>query len=137
MMEGVVPGGGLALLSCRQALQQQLEKAADTDERAAYRILLTALEAPLRTLVSNAGYDSSEVLAQINLAGPGYGFDVVSGQVVDMIRAGIWDAAVVQKSAAYAAIASGALALTIDVLVHRNGQAQRASTHTPSKRKRL
>lgn len=137
MMEGVMPGGGVALLACRPALQQRLDQAADTDERAAYQILLAALAVPLRTLVSNAGYDPSEVMAQINLAGPGYGFDVVAGRVVEMRQAGICDAAVVQKTAVYNAISSAALALTIDVLVHRNGQPEHAAVHTPGKRKRL
>lgn len=137
MMEGVIPGGGVALLACRPALQQRLAQATDTDERAAYHILLSALAVPLQALVSNAGYDPSEVMAQIKLAGPGYGFDVVSGQVVEMMQAGICDAAVVQKTAVYNAISSAALALTIDVLVHRNGQAEHATIHTPGKRKRL
>jgi chaperonin GroEL len=91
----------------------------------------------LQALVGNAGYDPSEVMAQINLAGPGYGFDVVSGQVVEMMQAGICDAAVVQKTAIYNAISSAALALTIDVLVHRNGQSEHAAIHVPGKRKRL
>ncbi|GIK43016.1 MAG: 60 kDa chaperonin 1 [Chloroflexota bacterium] len=137
MMEGVVPGGGVALLACRPALQQRLAQATDSDERAAYQILLTALAVPLRTLVSNAGYDPGEVMAQINLAGPGYGFDVVAGRVVEMRQAGICDAAMVQKTAVYTAISSAALALTIDVLVHRNGQPEHAAVHTPGKRKRL
>lgn len=137
MMEGVVPGGGVALLACRPALQQRLDQAADSDERAAYHILLEALNVPLRTLVGNAGYDPSEVMAQINLAGPGYGFDVVAGRVVEMRQAGICDAAVVQKMVVYNAISSAALALTIDVLVHRNGQSEHAAVHTPGKRKRL
>ncbi len=137
MMEGVIPGGGVALLACRPALQQRLEQATATDERAAYQILLTALAAPLRTLVGNAGYDPSEVMAQINLAGPGYGFDVVAGQVVEMRQAGICDATVVQKTMVYNAISSAALALTIDVLVHRDGQPEHAAVHKPGKRKRL
>jgi chaperonin GroEL len=137
MMEGIIPGGGVALLACRPALQQQLNQATDSDERAAYHILLAALTAPLRTLVSNAGYKPDEAMAQINLAGAGYGFDVISGQVVEMKQAGICDAAVVQKTAVYNAISSAALALTIDVLVHRNGQPEHAAVHTPAKRKRL
>ncbi len=95
------------------------------------------MEAPIRTIVANAGYDASEVLAEIKLAGPGHGFDVTSGQVVDVMQAGIWDAAVVQKSAAYTAIASAALALTVDVLVHRKEQSEHATARGPAKRKRL
>ena len=101
------------------------------------RILIKAVEEPTRTIVSNAGYDAYEVMAEIKLAGPGYGFDVTSGQIVDMMQAGVWDAAIVQKSAVYAAISSAAQALTIDVLVHRQEQPERAAIKGPSKRKRL
>jgi chaperonin GroEL len=89
IMEGVVPGGGVALLACRPALQTRLDQNTDSDERAAYRILIEAMAAPLRTIVANAGYDASDVMAEIRLAGPGHGFDVTSGQVVDMMQRGI------------------------------------------------
>lgn len=116
--EGVVPGGGVSLLACQPALQQRLDQSTDSDERAAYRILIKAMEEPIRTILANAGHDASQVMAEIKSAGPGHGFDVRSEQVVDMAQAGIWDAAVVQKAAVHGAIASAALALTIDVLVH-------------------
>ena len=95
-----------------------LEQSEDPDERAAYRMLLKALEAPIRTIITNAGYDVSQTLADIQRAGAGHGLDVRSGHVVNMAKAGILDAASVQKSAVHGAIASAALALTIDVLVH-------------------
>ncbi len=138
MMEGVVPGGGVALMGCRPALQQKLEQSTDPDERAAYRILTKAVEEPFRTIVANAGYDASEVRAEAKLAGPGHGFDVISEQVTDMAQAGIYDAAIVQKSAVYTAITSAAQALTIDVLIHRRQQPEHATVHTPKgRRKRL
>jgi len=99
--------------------------------------LLQALEAPTRTITANAGFDPSEAMAHIKLVGPGHGFDVTAGQVVDMSQAGIYDATSVQKAAVYAAIASAGLALTIDVLVHRKEQPEHATGRTPSKRKRL
>jgi chaperonin GroEL len=95
------------------------------------------MAAPIRTIIANAGYDASEVMAEIKMAGSGYGFDVISEKVVDMMEAGVWDAAMVQKSAVYAAIASAALALTIDILVHRQEQPEQASIKGPGKRKRL
>jgi len=123
--EGVVPGGGVALLACRPALQQRLDRSSDPNERAAYRILIKAMEAPIRAILSNAGYDASEVMAEIKLAGQGHGFDVRSGKIVDMAQVGIWDAAAVLSAAAHNAVAGAALALTTDVLVHhkRPGQA--------------
>ncbi len=118
MREGVVPGGGVALLDCRPLLERMLAEATDPDERAACRILADAVAAPIRAIISNAGFDPFEQLAEIRLAGPGHGFDVVSERVVNMAEAGIYDSAAVQKSAVYAAVASAAQALTIDVMVH-------------------
>jgi chaperonin GroEL len=137
MREGVVPGGGVALLACRPVLQQMQDESDDPDARAAYRILIQAMQAPLRTIVSNAGYDASEAMAEIKLAGPGHGFDVTREQVVDMAEAGIYDATSVLKLAVFSAVASAGLALTVDVLIHRKDQPDQASIHPPSKRKRL
>jgi chaperonin GroEL len=117
MIEGVLPGGGLALLSCKPALDRKLKSSKNEDERAAYRILLRAVEEPFRTIVANAGYNPSEILAKIHLTGPGIGFDVNKGRVVPMIQSGVYDPATVQKSAVYSAISSAAMALTVDVIV--------------------
>jgi chaperonin GroEL len=76
------------------------------------------MEAPIRAILTNAGYDASEVMAEIRLAGNGYGFDVRSRQIVDVTQTGIWDAATVLKTAVQSAISGAALALTTDVLVH-------------------
>ncbi|MFQ6102615.1 MAG: TCP-1/cpn60 chaperonin family protein [Anaerolineae bacterium] len=116
--EGVVPGGGVALLACRPALEQRLRESANADERAAYRILIKAMEAPICAILTNAGYKPGRVMAQIRLARNGHGFDVRSREVVDMAVAGIWDATTVVKTAVRSAIAGAALALTTDVVVH-------------------
>lgn len=119
---GMVPGGGVALLACQDVLQNKLDNASTADERAAYRMLHKAMEAPFRAIVSNAGYEASAVLAQLN--GPGFGFDVRSGQVVNMTEAGIWDAAAVVRAAVRGTISGAALALTTDVLVHHKTRVQ-------------
>jgi chaperonin GroEL len=119
MREGVLPGGGAALLACRPALQQRLEESTDLDERTAYRILLRAAEAPFRTLVENAGFESSVLLDEIDRADVGHGFDAMAGRVVDMAEAGVLDAAVVQKAAVRSGVGGAALALTTDVIIHR------------------
>jgi chaperonin GroEL len=118
VLEGILPGGGAALLACQPLLQERLDQSNSADERAAYRILLRAMEEPARTLLSNAGYDASEIMAKISRAGVGYGFDLNTQQVVNMAQAGIFDVAQAQKEAVRAAIATAALALTIDVLVY-------------------
>ena len=95
------------------------QKTGCVDERAACHILIKALEEPIRTILTNAGYDASEVMAEIKRTDAGYGFDVRSGQIVEMAKVGIFDATSVQKAAVHGAVASAALALTIDVLIHR------------------
>ena len=117
--DGVVPGAGMSLLACRPALQQRLDQSTDPDERAAGRILLRALEEPARAIISNAGYDASEVLVEIKSAPPGHGFDARCGQVVNLADAGILDPAAVSKAVVVHAIVSAAQALTVEVLVHR------------------
>lgn len=117
LRDGVLPGGGVALLECIPALEEHARAAAATEERAAYQILRVACQAPARTLLENAGLDPSEILPDIGRHGQG--FDVVAGQLVNMRQAGILDSAAVMRAAASGAIRSAALALTIDVLVHR------------------
>ncbi len=136
MREGILPGGGTALLACRPALRAKLDESASVDEQAAYRILLRAVEEPFRTIVSNAGHDDRDVMAQVRLAGAGYGFDVNSGRITDILDAGIYDAARVLKAAAYGALTTAALALTVDVLVH-HGEPEQAALPQPAKRKEL
>ena len=116
---GVVLGGGASLLACRPTLQAIADQSDNPDRRAAYRILVKAMETPTRTIISNAGYDASEVMAEVKLAGPNHGFDVRAGQVVDMTETGILDAANTLQAAVHGAVSSAALALTIDVLIHR------------------
>jgi chaperonin GroEL len=118
LMEGILPGGGIALLACRPALEKRRKTSQDDEERAAYQILLQAVERPFRTILSNAGHDPGAGLADVELEGPGSGFDVKSGKVINMVKSGIFDPANVQLAAVYAGIESGALALTVDVLVH-------------------
>ena len=124
--EGVLPGGGVALLACQPILRERLAACSDPDQRAAYRLLIKALESPLRTIANNAGYEADEVMAQIQQAGAGCGFDVRAGQVVNMAQAGIWDAASVVKTAIHSAVASAGLALTTDVLIHHRKRAEAA-----------
>lgn len=119
MREGVLPGGGAALLACRPMLEAKMAQSREPEERAAYRILIEAMEAPLRTLLTNTGYEPGEILGQLSDADPGTGFDVVKGEVTHMPSAGILDITTVVKAAVRAALASAALALTTDVVVHR------------------
>lgn len=120
---GIIQGGGTALLKLRDKLLEKVEDFEDLEEQAACRILAKAVEAPIRTLLTNAGYEPSARLAQLQDYESTHGFDVLSGEIVHMKDTGIVDVANVQKQALERAVSSAALALTIDVLVlHRNPQ---------------
>ncbi|NIM94085.1 MAG: hypothetical protein GTO18_10295 [Anaerolineales bacterium] len=120
--DGVLPGGGSALMACRPAVRRLRDESQDLDARAAYGILLSSLPEPMRTIMTNAGYDSAEYMADIRRGETGTGFDALNGQVVDMNEAGILDVATTVKAAVRAAISSAALALTVDILVHPKHQ---------------
>ena len=127
LSDGVLPGGGVALLACRDALSQNGVKTMDSDQRAAQRILRRALEEPLRVICGNAGFDSAKV-AELDGQPTGFGIDVRSGAVTDMVDAGIIDVASVVKAALRSAVSSASMALTIDVLLHHEMPEQ---TYTP------
>ena len=117
---GVIAGGGVALLNCRDWLLAGANDEEELERRAARLILAKAAEAPIRQLLENAGHDPSEALARLGQRENGSGFDVVRGAIVDMARTGLVDVAQVQAEALRRAVSSAALALTIDVLVlHR------------------
>ena len=119
LREGILPGGGIALLACRPALKELLTDRDSLDARAAHRILTAALEAPFRTLMKNSGHNEGRILGEVERAGRGFGFDLLSGKICEMIPNGIVDVATVQKQAVISAVRAAALALTIDVLIHR------------------
>ena len=114
--DGILPGGGVALLACRDVLAEG-HSAADSDARAANRMLQRAFEAPIRAICQNAGFDSAKV-AELERAPAVHGIDVRSGEIVDVMEAGIIDVASVVQAAVRGAVSSAALALTIDVLLH-------------------
>jgi chaperonin GroEL len=122
LLKGVLAGGGAALLACKPRMDQKASQAESLDERVAYQVLSRALEEPTRTILENGGYDSSVFLAKIAQAGPGYSLDIRSGQVVDMVQAGIFDSAGVLLEAVRGAVSTAALGITVDVMVHKKRQ---------------
>ncbi len=110
--EGIVPGGGVALLRTMPAVQQAAD-AAQGDERTGVRILLRALEAPARQIAENSGFDDGVVIEHIlALQGP-MGFDASQGAYVDLMAAGIVDPTKVVRVALQNAVSvAGTLLLT-------------------------
>ena len=96
--EGIVPGGGVALLQAAASTKAKLEKL-DGDEKTGARIILRALEEPLRQLAQNAGLEGSVVVAQVRAAPKGQGLNVDTGELEDLVKAGIIDPTMVTRSA--------------------------------------
>jgi chaperonin GroEL len=96
--EGIVPGGGVALLRAVDAVMQAEEKC-EGDERTGVAILRRALEAPARQIAANSGIDGGVVLDRVRAGQGGFGFDAARLQYVDLIEAGIIDPTKVVRSA--------------------------------------
>ncbi|MCL6541294.1 MAG: chaperonin GroEL [Roseiflexus sp.] len=133
--EGIVPGGGIALLNAIPALdnvQTQFE-----EERMALNILRRALEEPLRQLAINAGEDGSVVVNQVRTLqrehnNPNYGFDVMTGKYVDLMQAGIIDPAKVVRTALENAVSVAGIVLTTDALITDAPEPKKNGARTPS-----
>ena len=115
--EGIVPGGGTAYLNVIPEVEK-LVKTVDGDEKTGVRIVLKALEAPVRQIATNAGLDDGVVVNKIMSARkPGWGFDAYNETYVDMIGAGIVDPTKVTRSALENASSVAAMVLTTESLV--------------------
>jgi chaperonin GroEL len=95
--EGIVPGGGVALLSASAAIK--LDGFDDSDERTGAQIIVRALEEPLRQLADNAGLEASVVVNKVRMAAKGQGLNVDTNEVEDLVKAGIIDPTMVTRSA--------------------------------------
>ena len=116
--EGSVAGGGVALLQTIPAVQKLLESTEDADLKTGIRIVLKAIEAPVRQIAKNAGLEGSVIVNEIlNANKSGYGFDFASEKYVDMFEAGILDPAKVTRSALQNAASVAAMVLTTESLV--------------------
>src|SRR4029079_5460873 len=96
--EGIVPGGGVALLNAADAVRATLDKG-EGDEKTGASIILRSLEEPLRQLAYNAGLEGSVVVQQVRSAAVGQGLNVETNEVEDLVKAGIIDPTMVTRSA--------------------------------------
>jgi chaperonin GroEL len=95
--EGIVPGGGVALLNAAESIK--LDDFGDPDERTGAQIIVRALEEPLRQLAYNAGLEGSVVVNNVRTAAKGQGLNVDTNEVEDLVKAGIIDPTMVTRSA--------------------------------------
>lgn len=115
--EGIVPGGGVALLNAADYLNDNLEGLNDY-ERIGFKIVQEAIKYPIKRIAENAGYDGSVIINEIIRTNKtGYGFDVSTESYVDMIENGIIDPAKVTRTALQNALSVSSLILMTEVLV--------------------
>jgi len=115
--EGIVPGGGIALLNVIPKVASLLDNYAG-DAKTGVQIILRALEEPIRQIALNAGIDGSVIVDHIkNAKKPGYGYDALKGEYVDMVERGIIDPTKVTRSALQNAASIAAMVLTTESLV--------------------
>jgi len=126
--EGIVPGGGVVLL---QAAKEIKTEGLTGDELTGAEILRKALEAPTKLLAENAGVDGDVVTSEIYKRGKGVGFNVLSGEYVDMIKAGIIDPAKVTRTALQNAVSVACMILTTECLVTDLPEKEKASAGMP------
>jgi chaperonin GroEL len=112
--EGIVPGGGATLL---RAADKLTTEGMTTDEATGVAIVKRALEEPIRHIAKNAGLEGSVIVEKVRAAADGFGLNAITGEIVDMVAAGIVDPAKVTRSTITNAASIAALVLTTETLV--------------------
>ena len=114
--EGILPGGGVALVRCKEAVEKA-RSSAKGDERIGVDIILHCLAAPMKQIADNCGIDGSVIVDEVSQKGTNIGYDANAGEYVDMYKAGIIDPLKVVRSALGNAASISALMLTTEALV--------------------
>jgi len=117
--EGIVPGGGVALIRVQQALESKLESLTfdSDDEKSGYKILMSALDVPLKAIANNAGAKGDVVVDMVKSEKEAFGYDALLERYTDMFAAGIVDPAKVTRSALENAASVGSMLLTTQAAV--------------------
>jgi chaperonin GroEL len=123
--EGVVPGGGVALIRVLKALDKL--EGANEDQTVGIRILARSIEEPLRNIVENAGEDAAVILNQVKAGKGAYGYNAATGEFGDMLEEGILDPTKVTRLALQNAASVAGLLLTTEVMV---AEAPKDEEHT-------
>ena len=115
VQDGIIPGGGVALVRAQQAIMNL--QGANADQTAGIQIVLRAMEEPLRCIVSNAGESADVVLNNVKLGSGNYGYNAATEQYVDMLAEGVIDPTKVAKTALVNAASVAGLLLTTDCAI--------------------
>jgi chaperonin GroEL len=113
--EGIVPGGGVALIRVKQAISGL--KGANADQDAGVKIVLRALEEPLRQIVTNAGEEASVVVARVAEGTGNFGYNAQTGKYGDLVESGVLDPTKVTRTALQNAASIAGLLLTTDATI--------------------
>jgi len=128
--EGIVPGGGLALLRTICAVEKE-EQAAEGDEKTGLRILKRALEAPTRQIAENSAVDGGVVVDKMRTGTGSFGFDAAKGVYVDLMEAGIIDATKVVRIALENAVSVASVLLLAEATLTENPEPKAAPAREP------
>lgn len=126
--EGIVPGGGVALLRCLPALAELKLKG---DEQIGVEIVKRAIEDPLRALAQNAGVDGSLIVQEVLKRKDNEGYNVATGEYVDLVKAGVVDPKKVTRSALQNACSIAALLLTTECVITEIPEKKEAPAQNP------
>src|SRR5438270_7176484 len=129
--EGIVPGGGVALINAADAVREQVLGDLEGDERTGAQIIIRALEEPLRQLATNAGLEGSIAVANVRSAQKGFGLNIDTGEVEDLLKAGIGDPTMVTRSALQNAASIAKNILTTEAIVAEAPEKQSAGAGMP------
>jgi len=113
--EGIVPGGGVALLRARKQVAKKAPS--DVEERFGYELVVKALSIPARAIADNSGFDGALIASQIESASGATGFNALSGEMCDLYEAGIVDPTLVVRAALQHAVSVATLLLSSDALI--------------------
>jgi chaperonin GroEL len=113
--EGIIPGGGVALIRAKQAIAKL--KGDNTDQDAGIKIVLRAMEEPLRQIVANSGFEPSVVVNKVAEGKGNYGFNAQTGEYGDLVQMGVLDPTKVTRTALQNASSVAGLMLTTDAMV--------------------
>jgi chaperonin GroEL len=124
--EGIVAGGGVALLQAGQNAFKKLDLDGDPDVTTGAQIVRRALDEPLKQIAVNAGLEGGVVVEKVRSLEPGHGLDAATGEYVDMFKAGIPDPAKVVRSALQNAASIAALFLTTEAVIAEKPEKEKA-----------
>jgi len=127
--EGIVPGGGMALLRAKKAVEAL--KSDNPDIQAGIRIVARALESPIRQIAENAGVEGSIIVGKVLEKSGNYGFDAQKEDYVDMVQAGIIDPTKVVRTALQHAASIGALLITTEAMIAERPKEESAMPAMP------